>query len=86
MQRNTFIVGVPCHQVTILVVAVLHDSRLPRCAAEYIPLLCFKGELFKVETVEADRIRVDRVWNKRGSKRVLLYKMVLNPRQKIILG
>ncbi|CAM9276018.1 unnamed protein product [Ectocarpus sp. 12 AP-2014] len=45
-----------------------------------------QGELFKVETVEADRIRVDRVWNKRGSKRVLLYKMVLNPRQKLLLG
>ncbi|CAM9440186.1 unnamed protein product [Ectocarpus sp. 6 AP-2014] len=45
-----------------------------------------QGELLKVETVEADRIRVDRVWNKRGSKRVLLYKMVLNPRQKLLLG
>ncbi|CAB1111112.1 unnamed protein product [Ectocarpus sp. CCAP 1310/34] len=45
-----------------------------------------QGELFKVETVRADRIRVDRVWNKRGSKRVLLYKMVLNPRQKLLLG
>eukprot|EP00752_Nemacystus_decipiens_P002143 g2042.t1 len=43
------------------------------------------SELFHVEAIEADRIRVDRVWHKRKAERVLLYKMVLNPRQKLLL-
>lgn len=48
-------------------------------------LLPIQGELFNVEAIETDRIRVDRVWHKRDAKRVLLYKMVLNPRQKLLL-
>lgn len=42
-------------------------------------------ELYNVEAIEVDRIRVDRVWNKEDVKPVLLYKMVLSQRQKLLL-
>lgn len=57
--------------------AVWNKQRLFGCR--------LKGELFVVGAIEADRIQVDRVWHKRDAKRVLLYKMVLNPRQKLLL-
>ncbi len=45
----------------------------------------FPGELYNVEAIEVDRIRVDRVWNKEDIKPVLLYKMVLSQRHKLLL-
>lgn len=51
----------------------------------FLYALLIQGELFSVGAIKADRIQVDRVWHKRDAKRVLLYKMVLNPRQKFLL-
>lgn len=48
-------------------------------------LLLTQGQLFNVEAIEANRIRVDRVWHKRDAKCVVLYKMVLTPRQKTLM-
>lgn len=44
-----------------------------------------EGELFKVEEILDDRIRVDRVWVRPNAEGLLMFKMVLNPRQKLTL-
>lgn len=44
------------------------------------------GELFKVDSVLPDRIRVDHVWRGDDADGLLMYKMVLSSRQKFTLG
>ena len=53
-----------------------------RCVVQTIQI---PDELYSVEAIEGDRIRVDRVWNKKDVKPILLYKMVLSRRQKLLL-
>lgn len=67
--------------------SLMYNNKHPIAVEQHDSLLCLlmQGVLFNVEAIEADRIRVDRVWHKRDAKRVLLYKMVLNPRQKALL-